>query len=310
MPANRANETPAAASKTASGQVYSSAEATSAGFAVPAAAQAATLSAPDEARCLNTLGRWLGVRDVAELSHESLDAAGVPGGQVDVAVLFGGSIPAGGEVFAKAMRAGVARAYVVVGGAGHTTQSLRDAARAAWPRISFAADASEAEIFAAYLSEYEGLEATYLETASTNCGNNITYLRSLLSEKGVPAQSYLLMQDATMMRRMAAVLEKEQPRAKILSYATYKVEVAPDADGTLAITNPPLGMWGIPRYRTLLMGEVPRLRDDENGYGPNGASYLAHVGVPTEVEAAYETLAAAYPEGTRVANKAYASANN
>ncbi len=69
-------------------------------------------------------------------------------------------------------------------------------------------------------------------------------------------------------------------------------------------------MWDIPRYRTLLMGEVPRLRDDENGYGPNGAGYLAHVDVPTEVEKAYETLAAAHPEGTRVANTAYASANN
>ena len=277
---------------------------------MPETAHIAALPPAEEARCLNTLGRWLGVRDVAGLSREALRAAGVPADQVDVAVLFGGSILAGGEVFAKAMRAGVAKTYVIVGGAGHTTQSLRDAAREAWPRVTFAADAPEAEIFSAYLKEYEGLEPTYLETASTNCGNNITYLRDLLAAHGVEAQSYLLMQDATMQRRMAAVLEKEQSAAQILSYATYEVEVAPDADGTLAINDAPLGMWDIPRYRTLLMGEVPRLRDDENGYGPNGANYLAHVDVPQEVEEAYATLAAAYPKGTRAANKAYASADN
>ena len=32
------------------------------------------------------------------------------------------------------------------------------------------------------------------------------------------------------------------------------------------------------------MGEVPRLRDDEHGYGPLGRGFIAHVDVPDEVE--------------------------
>lgn len=38
------------------------------------------------------------------------------------------------------------------------------------------------------------------------------------------------------------------------------------------------------------MGEVPRLRDDAEGYGPLGKGFIAHVEVPPEVEAAWQTL--------------------
>jgi len=34
------------------------------------------------------------------------------------------------------------------------------------------------------------------------------------------------------------------------------------------------------RCVTLLMGEVPRLTDNANGYGPAGRGYIAHVDVP------------------------------
>ena len=35
----------------------------------------------------------------------------------------------------------------------------------------------------------------------------------------------------------------------------------------------------------LLFGEVIRLRDDENGYGPRGKGFIVHVEVPEEIEA-------------------------
>ena len=46
----------------------------------------------------------------------------------------------------------------------------------------------------------------------------------------------------------------------------------------------------------LALGEIPRLRDDEQGYGPRGRGYIVHVDIPEEVERAWERLAAAYPE--------------
>ena len=55
----------------------------------------------------------------------TLRDAGIPGGRVEVAALTGGSILAGADVFAEVMRNDVARTYVMVGGAGHTTETFR-----------------------------------------------------------------------------------------------------------------------------------------------------------------------------------------
>jgi len=40
----------------------------------------------------------------------------------------------------------------------------------------------------------------------------------------------------------------------------------------------------------LIMGEIPRLKDDSNGYGPCGKKFIAHVHVPSEIEEHYNTL--------------------
>ena len=51
-----------------------------------------------------------------------------------------------------------------------------------------------------------------------------------------------------------------------------------------------MGMWSMERYITLLMGEIPRLKDE--GYGPLGKDFLAHVEIPEEVLSAFEALKA------------------
>lgn len=248
------------------------------------------------ARDMNVLAGFLGPRDVTDLD----DA------RADVMALFGGSILAGVDVLARAMRAGAARAYAIVGGAGHTTDALRARARELFPGLAFADDAPEATVFSACLAARHGLSADLLETRSTNCGNNVTYLRDLLAERGVPCRSVVLSQDAAMQRRMAAAAELEMPGVRVVSYATYRVEVVV-RDGALAFGHEPLGMWDMGRYLELLMGEVPRLRDDEGGYGPRGAGFIAHVDVPEEVTAAWERLRALDPGSVRRANPAFAS---
>jgi hypothetical protein len=45
-------------------------------------------------------------------------------------------------------------------------------------------------------------------------------------------------------------------------------------------------LWEMERLCELLVGEVTRLKDDENGYGPKGKGFIGHVDVPAEVEAA------------------------
>lgn len=261
------------------------------------------------ARDMNELAAFLGVRDVPALTPGCLEGRlGRP--RVDVMALFGGSILAGGDVLADAMREGVADAYVIVGGAGHTTGALRARVRELCPDLSLRDDATEAEVFAAYLASRHGLAADLLETRSTNCGNNITYLRDLLAARGVACRSAVLAQDATMQRRMAAGAALEMPGVEVVSFATYDVRVVVrEGPGgpELAFDREPLGMWDLRRYLTLLMGEIPRLTDDEGGYGPRGAGYVAHVDVPEGVAAAWRRLRDLDPGAVREANPAFAS---
>lgn len=263
---------------------------------------------------LNRIAAFLGVRDVAELVPDELERS-LGSRRADVMALFGGSILAGGDVLASAMRAGVARTYVVVGGAGHTTGSLRSRVRTLCPELAFADDAPEADVFAAYLESRHGLSVDLLERESTNCGNNVTLLRDLLARNGVRCDSLVLSQDATMQRRMDAVARREMPGVALVNFATYSVLLAPrpGAEGLpadvddLVVGDAPLGMWDVRRYATLLMGEVPRLVDDERGYGPRGRGFIAHVDVPDEVRVAHARVAAAVPGLVRVANPAFAT---
>ncbi len=49
-------------------------------------------------------------------------------------------------------------------------------------------------------------------------------------------------------------------------------------------------MWDMDHYLSLLLGEIPRLRDDEEGYGPRGANYLAYIDIPQAVEESYQLV--------------------
>lgn len=251
---------------------------------------------------INTIADFCAPRDFSSLTQAAMqDAVSTP--QVDVMVLFGGSILAGGDVLAEAIKNKIAHTYVIVGGAGHTTETLRQRVHAEYPAIE-TANLPEAEVFQRYLRTVHGCEADYLETASTNCGNNISYLLDLLHAHGVPCRSLVLTQDATMQRRMAAGLAKMAPDIRCLNYAAYRAEVVMQ-NNTLTYAQNVHGMWDIDRYVNLLMGEIPRLTDDADGYGPRGKNFIAHVDVPTEVRAAHAALQPVY--GTRAANPAFAS---
>lgn len=254
---------------------------------------------------INILAKFLGTRDIDALNQEELfNRYGIH--QVDVMVLFGGSILEGGDVLASGIKNFVAKKYIIVGGAGHTTDTLRQVVHLEYPDIE-TTDLSEAEIFQKYIKHVYGCMADYLETKSTNCGNNITYLLDLLKENNISFKSIILSQDASMQRRMAAGLKKYvKEDVTIINYATYCASVISCGE-ELCYTENIHGMWTIERYVNLLMGEIPRLSDDANGYGPNGKNYIAHVDIPENVMIAFEELKLVFGSETREANPLYAS---
>lgn len=220
-------------------------------------------------------------------------------------VLFGGSILAGGDILAEAIKEKIAKRYVIVGGVGHTTETLRQKVQNEYSQIR-TENLSEAEVFSRYISEVYGCQVDFLEKDSTNCGNNITYLLELLKENNLACESIILCQDATMQNRMDAGMKKYAPDIKIINFASYRAEVV-QKEGRLSYIRPIHGMWDMDRYVQLLMGEIPRLTDDENGYGPKGKDFIAHVEIPEEVKKAFSELKEVYGEKTREADPHYAS---
>ena len=152
---------------------------------------------------------------------------------------------------------------------------------------------TEAELFNAYIKKYYGLTADYLETESTNCGNNITYLLKLIEDNNINCKSMILSQDSTMQRRMTAGLKKYRPDILAVNYATYRAEVI-DNDSNLSYKSNIKGMWSIERYVNLLLGEIVRLTDDENGYGEKGKGFIAHVDIPVQVKSAFDEVSKVY----------------
>lgn len=253
---------------------------------------------------LNTIARFVGPRDLREPTMAELQRL-TGRGQVDAVVLYGGSVLAGAQVLADVMRAGIARTAIISGGEGHTTATLRAQAARLYPKADLAADATEADIFSAILSRCFGLEADHLERASTNCGNNVTCVLDLMRANAIPTDSVIVIQDATMQRRMAAGFALRSPGTTVVNYPSYQATVVAENDG-LDYSEDILGMWDVRRYATLLMGEVPRLLDDEDGYGPRGKGWIAHVDVPDSVREAFRELRSSYPELVREANPAFA----
>ena len=102
---------------------------------------------------INCLADFCGKRDLDQLSLASLKAK-YQLDQADLFVLFGGSILAGGDLLAQAIRENLAKRYLIVGGRGHTTASLED--NIAQLGLTLPGDnLSEAEIFAFYLAEVD-----------------------------------------------------------------------------------------------------------------------------------------------------------
>jgi hypothetical protein len=230
---------------------------------------------------INVLARFCGRRDVAALD----------GVRAEVVVLFGGSPLAGGDVLADAMNRDVADHYMIVGGEGHTTAALRSRVRAELPSLDAA---TEADIFAAYLEHRHALRVPLLERESTNCGNNVDLCLALLRERGIPHDRLVLIQDATMQLRMdAGFRARLGPDASLVNFAAYAVDVVAGS-GRLTYDRQVRGMWDLEHYVSLLLGEVPRLTDDEHGYGPNGRGFIAHVDVPDEVRRAFDVVSAEF----------------
>ncbi|WP_196591749.1 YdcF family protein [Pectinatus frisingensis] len=255
----------------------------------------------------NTLTSYLAVRDIPVLTSTALQIKyGIAA--VDVLILFGGSIPFGCDVAAQAYQKSLVKKLLLVGGIGHTTHLLQQTFAARFPAMMTKGRA-EADIMADYLSHNYGIHDCLIENKSTNCGNNVTYALAKLREYSChKPKTILIMQDASMQKRMDATFKKVLPpeTVTLINYAPYLPEITVHA-GKPVFRQIYWGLWDIKYYITLLMGEISRLRDDKNGYGPKGKNFLVHIDLPNTVEKAFQVLQQSNWGSVRIADEHYRS---
>ncbi|MBA2937334.1 YdcF family protein [Paenibacillus sp. CGMCC 1.16610] len=256
---------------------------------------------------INLISDFLGIRDIDTLTSDALEEK-YKFSQADLLILFGGSIPYGCDVVGKAFSNNIAKNFMIVGGEGHTTESLRRAIHCVLPEI-VTAGKMEADIMSEYMKRKYDIDNILIERNSTNCGNNVTYAFDVIKQNYLSLNNIIIVQDATMQCRMDAGFRKYllDSKVEVINFASYKVKVAIKNEKLVIDPSDIWGMWDIERYISLLMGEIPRLLDDNNGYGPNGKNYIAHVDIHNDVLKAFEELKVEYGDLVRVANPLYAS---
>ena len=214
-------------------------------------------------------------------------------------LLAGSAVLSSAKVAADALANAAARRVLVSGGVGHSTPELWRNVREsdAYGLLSVEGRA-EADILRDILVDRLGVPANLVvvESRSTNCGANAWESKRVLEKEAIDVRSMILVQDPTMQRRTHASFERAwrgSAAPRLVSFAS----VLPKLGDDLVLW--PGGVWTFDRFVSLLLGEIPRLRDDVEGYGPRGRDYIEHVDIPDEVLASYGRVSSALPELAR-----------
>ncbi|EOD52642.1 hypothetical protein BKCO1_16000142 [Neofusicoccum parvum] len=246
---------------------------------------------------VNTIAAFLAAEDVADLRHAE---------PVDCLVFCVSAVLHSADVLFSALEArpDLTKTLVICGGIGHSTPYLYDAIsrharyQEIYPAMS---GLPEARVLMAVFDRFYDSAAVrragvtvLVEDRSTNCGANATETRDLLARHHIQTpRTLLVVQDPTMVRRTVASFQKAYEHAggapRILGCPTF-VPQTQRAGADIAYCTPqvdPAALWQLPRFLDLLLGEVPRLRDDGGGYGPAGKGFIVHVDVPAAVEQAW-----------------------
>ncbi|HEY8804265.1 MAG TPA: hypothetical protein VIM42_04005 [Clostridium sp.] len=97
--------------------------------------------------------------------------------------------------------------------------------------------------------------------------------------------------------------EWDKEKALIISYAPFVPKLKESGSTSEYINKEISGLWSKDRFIDLIMGEIPRLRDDEDGYGPKGKGFISHVDIPKEVSNSYQRLVTNYSEYDEIKNR-------
>lgn len=242
---------------------------------------------PTTIDAINTLGEWL--------SHNEFAAPpAVCDGEL---IILAGNAVIPTIDAACELAANTELPLLITGGIGHSTTFLY-AAIAKHPRYNTIPTTGRAE--AAIIKDIATgfwkvpAEKVLTEEKSTNCGENARFTYDLMQTRQIEPARAIIIQDPTMQRRTVATFERvwqgQERCPQWRSWPGFVPHVVSDETHTAFSLNEK-GLWPVERYISLALGEIPRIRDDAQGYGPRGRDFITHVDIPDDVTHAWEILA-------------------
>jgi len=230
--------------------------------------------------------------------------------QVDLIVFCASAVLPIADVLFTALenRPSLTKTLVLCGGIGHSTQLLYDAVAHSTKYRGLAREVEglpESRVMYRLLQQHYDLHKIHsaglrllIEDKSTNCGSNAIETFKLLESCSIPTpKSVIIVQDPTMSLRTLASFRKvysdANPTPQFVTCPTFVPNMMLDEDSKPCFNVPGIPeseLWKLERFFSLIMGEIPRLRDDQDGYGPKGKGFITHVHVPVEVDAAWNRL--------------------
>ncbi|AUH00088.1 YdcF family protein [Prodigiosinella confusarubida] len=219
-----------------------------------------------------------------------------PVGKPSLLILLGNAILPTAEAAFQALIQGSVSRLLIAGGIGHSTTLLYQAVQQ-HPRYQHIATdgRSEAEVLYDIGVQCFALspEQLLLETASANCGDNALQARRVLEAAGDTHMQITLTQDPLMQLRTDASFRhvwRDRPEISFLNWPTFVPQLERDGESLRFAGRDNQSLWSLPRFASLLLGEIPRLRNAPGGYGPRGADFIAEVDIPAEIETIYARL--------------------
>lgn len=250
---------------------------------------------------VNLISRFLALQQIQDLWRV---------GSVDCIVICISQVFAQSEKLFRRLEENpsMTKTLVIVGGIGHSTQAIYDAVASHpkyHPLAASVVGLPESLVMGQILSHFFDKERImsqgckiFFEDKSTTCGSNAINTRQILLEGKVPTpRSCVVIQDPTMLRRTVASFQKayeeDNTKPEFIGCPLF-VPLMEARNGSLEYRTPDgfegISLWPKQRFWNLLVGEIPRLRDDQDGYGPKGKGFICHVDVPEEVQLAAQRV--------------------
>lgn len=227
------------------------------------------------------------------LAESDITTQKLLGNKFDLIILAGNSLPHLAQYCGELLDKKVAPRLLISGGNGHGTVKLLENIQrfSVLKEEEYTKSDSEAKLLGKIVEKHHrtSFGEIFLEEESRNTGENARFSFEIVETMKHKPQKILLLQDPILLRRTKLTFQQAFPADeyeffRFTPFIPYLEKQNKFKDDQLD------GLWEEEYFISLVIGEIKRLYDTEEGYGPQGAGFLPHIDLPEEVINDYQHL--------------------